>query len=151
MHRPHRVIDRVEAIDVGGALVRIVTQRRRRRKGNRPVLLDTDGPRPVHKDVDHPRLEGRSALEAVDAAQHRDPRLLNYLLGHGVGRDVHEGDADQHAVPPTHQLGERHFIASSQESDELALRCPCRDRTVRSRCLALHRANLRHECKLQSA
>ena len=50
--------------------------------------------RDVGDDPEDPRLERGTALEAIDACDDAEPRLLNDLLGDGARGDVHPRDAE---------------------------------------------------------
>ena len=85
-----------------------------RREGDRAVLFHATSARDVHQDAEQPRLDARTALEPVDALDHREPRLLHDLFGDRLARDVLRREANERAVIAIEQERERVGVASGE-------------------------------------
>ena len=95
--------------------------RRRHRRGSRTAPTVPHGARTrrdVRQDADHPRLQARSALEPVDAAHHRHPRVAHHLVGHRIGRHETASDPDEDSVVLVEQRGEGLGITRPQPFHE---------------------------------
>ncbi len=57
--------------------------------------------------LSHPGAQRRAALEAVDAVEHGQPRVLHDLLGDRPARNVHDRQAQQHRPPLLDQARRR--------------------------------------------
>ena len=68
----------------------------------------------VHEDLEDPRLERRSALEAVQALEHRQPGLLGDLLGHRPAGHVDHGQPHHRRLMLLDQARERLLVAGPQ-------------------------------------
>src|SRR3954447_22710476 len=97
---------------------RLVACPRERGEWHAAALAYAAGLRLVGEDVEQPRLEGRPLLEAVQAVDGRDPRLLHDLLGDGVGADVRAGDALEARVVAGHEGDEGVLVAGPQRVEE---------------------------------
>ena len=84
------------------------------------ALLAADGrPGPVQEDAEQPGLERRPALEPLDAAHHRQPRVLRDLLGHRPRPDAAWAKPHQPRLVARDELHERGLVAGLQPRDEL--------------------------------
>src|SRR5918911_2396318 len=86
------------------------------------------GPGAVHENVEHPRLERRASLEAMDATEDAEPRLLGDLLRVGAVMHVRRREAHQRRMVPVEQGDERLFVAVPQTLDQVLLVEPGRAR-----------------------
>ena len=63
--------------------------------------------RRVRQDPEEPRLEGRPALEATDAVEHADPRVLDDLLRDGARANEEHRDPEHRRTVALDELHER--------------------------------------------
>ena len=92
-----------------------------RRERDAAALSLRAGLRGVDEDPEDPRLERRAALEAVERAEHAQPRLLDDFLGHRPGRGEDARDPEEPGVPLAHDGGEGFLVACSECGDELVV------------------------------
>ena len=86
---------------------------------HRPTLAARDRPRLVDQDRVEPGLQRRTPLEAIEAAQHPDPRLLHDLLGDAAVGHERLRDADHRGVMRSDQARKRLFITPPEARDQL--------------------------------
>ena len=72
----------------------------------------------VEEDPEEPRLERRPALESVDAAEHREPRVLRDLLCDGPAADGRLRQAEQPRLVATNELDERSLVTGLEPADQ---------------------------------
>ncbi len=102
---------RDEPIGIDGHLVGAHLALRERGERQRASLARGAGLRRVREDAEKPRLQRRTALEAPDAAQDPEPRLLDDLLGDGAALDTREGQAEHHVAPAIDEIAENPLVA----------------------------------------
>jgi hypothetical protein len=85
---------------------------------HRPPLDSRPGARHVDDNAEHPGSERRAALEAIERAQHRQPRLLHDLFGDGAVRDVRQRESEHQAAPAVHELAEHLLLAAPERRHE---------------------------------
>ena len=71
---------------------------------------------PVGEDPEDPRLQRRATLEAVDPAQHADPRLLHDLLGDRLAADEHPREPQHRRPVQLDEPHERSLVARAQSA-----------------------------------
>jgi len=74
---------------------------------------------PVDEDAEQPRLERRPPLEAIDAPDHAHPRVLDHLLGDGLGGHDRAGDAQHGALVPGDEGHEGVLVPVAQATKQL--------------------------------
>ena len=65
----------------------------------------------------HVRSDERPS-NLVEALQHPDPRVLDDLVGDGLGRDEHPSDASHRGAEPIDELHEGGLVTGAQSFDE---------------------------------
>jgi hypothetical protein len=75
------------------------------------VLPDTAGLGDVDQDGEQPGPQRRTAFEAGDALEHRDPGVLYHVLSDLVAAHVSARHPQHRRAVPVHQLGERRLVA----------------------------------------
>ena len=115
-----RMVVGEEAVGIDRRLgdARRIVQRRER---DAPALALRAGLRGVDEDPEHPRLERRPALEAVERAEHAQPRLLHDLLGDRASRSEDARDPEQAGVPLAHDRGEGRLVPRPERGDQLVV------------------------------
>ena len=91
------------------------------RERDLPRLADRTRPRAVGEDAEDPRLQRRTLLEAVDAADDAEPGLLHDVVGERVGAHERARQAPQLRVVAGHELHEGRLVTRSQPLDELVV------------------------------
>src|SRR4051812_32581369 len=84
------------------------------REGDEATFALGTRPGAVDDDAEDPGLEGRAPLEAIQPAQHTEPRLLDDLLGHLAPADVGACHPQHARMVAIEQLNEGGFIATAQ-------------------------------------
>src|SRR6266481_6100643 len=95
---PARVLLVEEAARVDRGLVIVGVHGRQRRERHRSTLALGPGLCGVREDAKDPGLQRRALLEAVDAADDREPRLLNDLVRNGGTAHVGKGEPPERCV-----------------------------------------------------
>ena len=72
----------------------------------------------IDQDAEEPGLQSGPCFEPIDAAQHPEPRLLDYLLGDRVICDVSVRDPHHKRVIRIDDEIERRFITSTQRGEK---------------------------------
>jgi hypothetical protein len=75
----------------------------------------------VGHDRHRPRAQLRATLEALEAADHSQPRLLHALLGGGAGPDERAGHPQHERRPVADHRGERRLLAGAQSRQQLRI------------------------------
>src|SRR5439155_4347000 len=76
---------------------------------------------PVEEDAEEPRLERRPPLEALEAPHHRQPRVLDGLLGDRPAPDGALGQAQEPDLVALHQRRERGLVTRPQTVEEVGV------------------------------
>jgi hypothetical protein len=92
-----------------------------RADADRAVVEEPSSAGPVGTDTVEPGLKGRATLEAIQAADYREPSVLGHILGAVPVSDEGEGEADQPRVIPPDQLTERDFVARPKALEQLSV------------------------------
>jgi hypothetical protein len=118
----------------------------RRGEGKAPGLAHAAILREVRHDRKQPDLERGASLEAVEAAQQREPRVLGHLLGDPGGSHIAEGHSHHGCVVAPDEYGEGVLVAAAKSRKKLPIvdagierrdrravhrRCPRADKTWR--------------------
>ena len=123
-----------EAVGLDRPLVFALLARQRRER-HRARLARAARLGQVRGDREEPGAERAAPLEARQAVQHRDPRVLRDLLGERRAAHVGARDPDQRAVVAPHDLGVGGFLARAQARDELGVAIDARAPRVVRLCL----------------
>ncbi len=115
---PLRVIGAEEPIGGSGRRVAVDLAFDERRVRYASSFARARGLRSVGEDPVQPRLERGAGVEAVDASQDGDPRLLHDVLGRRLVRDVGTCDPWHRCLVPLDERRERHLAPTPQPDDE---------------------------------
>ena len=85
------------------------------------AFLVSGGPGPIRQDREQPRAERGPALESLEAAQHRDPRVLGHVLGFGPAADEGPGHSHEGGVVTVDQRGKGALVTVARLREELAV------------------------------
>ena len=77
--------------------------------------------RGVDEDAEDPRLERRAPFEAIERAEHAQPRLLHDLFGDRARRHEDLRDAQERRVPLAHDPAKRLLVAGPESGDEVGV------------------------------
>jgi hypothetical protein len=103
-----------EAIGIDRGEIAVALLARERREGDRAPLALAARARAVDEDAEDPGAQRRALLEAVEALQRGQPRLLYDVLGDGRAGHVHARDAHHRWGPADDEVHERLFVAGPE-------------------------------------
>jgi len=115
------ILRRHEAVGVDrvrGVAAPVVGERRER---NAAALAQCSRTGAIGDDPVEPRAQQRATLEALDARDHGEPRLLQDVLGGRVAMHERPRVAQQRRAVPAHELGERRLVAGAQPGEQGAV------------------------------